>query len=215
MFEILRKASQTWIAKGLMLLLVVSFGIWGVAHSQLSGASDTVISVGDQTIPASEFRLAYQRQIADLSRQFGTQLTPEQARAFGVEQQVYAQLVAGAALDQLSADMNLGLSKDRLAALIADDPAFRNVSGQFDRQLFSSRLRNAGLREDDYIEERSKVAVRSQIVDAVSDGFVPPQTLVDAALWQQSWAWARKWLSWQNVLGYCTILVKYLMRKPN
>ena len=180
MFEFLRRASQTWIAKGLMLLLVLSFGIWGVAHSQLSGGSDTVITVGDQAIPSSEFRLAYQRQVADLSRQFGVQLTPEQARAFGVEQQVYATLVAGAALDQLSADMDLGLSKDRLATLIAEDPAFHNLSGQFDRQLFSSRLRNAGLREDDYIKERSKVAVRGQIVDAVSDGFVPPQTLVDA-----------------------------------
>ncbi|MDI7864072.1 SurA N-terminal domain-containing protein [Rhizobiaceae bacterium n13] len=180
MFEILRRAAHTWIAKGLLLLLVVSFGIWGVAHSNLAGTSDTVITVGDQAVSTNEFRLAYQRQVADLSRQFGTQLTSEQARAFGIDQQVFAQLVAGAALDQLSTDMNLGLSEDRLATLIADDPAFKDVSGQFDRQLFASRLRNAGLREDDYIQERSKVAVRSQIVDAVSDGFAPPATLLAA-----------------------------------
>jgi peptidyl-prolyl cis-trans isomerase D len=107
-------------------------------------------------------------------------LSPEQAKAFGVEQQVVAQLVAGASLDQLAADMNLGLSEDRLAQLIGDDPAFKDVSGKFDRTLFTSRLRNAGIREADYINERSKVAVRSQIVDAVSNGFVAPKTLVDA-----------------------------------
>jgi peptidyl-prolyl cis-trans isomerase D len=138
------------------------------------------MTVGKQEISSEEFRLAYQRQLANLARQFGTRLTPDQAKAFGVENEVFQQLAAGAALDQLADDMNLGLSQDKLAALIADDPAFKSVNGQFDRALFTSRLRNAGLREDDYILERSKVAVRSQVVDAVSDGFKPPQVLVDA-----------------------------------
>jgi len=180
MLVILRKAAHTWVAKFLLLILAVSFGIWGVSSSLMSGTSQTVVTVGDQKVSANEFSFAYQRQVADLSRSFGMKLTTEQARALGVENQVFAQLAAGAALDQLSEDMNLGLSKDRLASLIADDPAFKTETGQFDRQLFTARLRNAGLREDDYILERSKVAVRSQIVEATSDGFEPPKTLVDA-----------------------------------
>ncbi|WP_454286792.1 SurA N-terminal domain-containing protein [Rhizobium arsenicireducens] len=180
MLEVLRKSARTLVAKILLLLLVASFGVWGISASLFDAATDTVISVGDQQVSASEFSLAYQRQLSELSRRFGTQLTTEQAKAFGVPNQVYAQLAAGAALDQLSQDMNLGLSKDRLAQLIAEDPAFRTESGQFDRNLFTTRLRNAGLREDDYILERSKVAIRSQIVEATSDGFVAPKTLVDA-----------------------------------
>lgn len=180
MLDSLRNAARSWVAKSLLLLLVVSFAIWGVSRSLVTGTSSTVMTVGDQEISSEEFRLAYQRQLANLARQFGTRLTPDQARAFGVENEVFQQLAAGAALDQLSDDMNLGLSKDKLAALIADDPAFKGVNGQFDKSLFSSRLRNAGLREDDYIRERSKVAVRSQVVDSVSDGFKPPQVLVDA-----------------------------------
>ncbi|NML73452.1 peptidylprolyl isomerase [Rhizobium sp. S-51] len=180
MLEVLRKAARTVVAKVLLLLLVVSFGVWGISASLFQSNSDAVITVGDQKISVSEFSLAYQRQLADLGRRFGTQLTSEQAKALGVQSQVYAQLAAGAALDQLSQDMNLGLSKDRLAQLIADDPAFKSDNGQFDRQLFTARLRNAGLREDDYIEERSKVAIRSQIVEATSDGFIAPKVLVDA-----------------------------------
>jgi peptidyl-prolyl cis-trans isomerase D len=181
MFELLRRAAQTWVAKGLMLLLVASFGIWGVTRSLVTGGtSTTVISVGDQQIDTNEFRLAYRRQVAAMSQQFGMQLTPEQAKAFGAAQQTYAQLIAGATLDQLAASMDLGLSQDRLAQLIGEDPAFKAVNGRFDRDLFSSRLRNAGITEDDYIKERSKVAVRGQIVDAVSNGFSAPKTLVDA-----------------------------------
>lgn len=180
MLEVLRKGARTLVAKMLMLLLVASFGIWGISASLFNTATDTVISVGDQKVSASEFSLAYQRQLAELGRRFGQQLTTEQAKALGVPSQVYAQLAAGAALDQLSQDMNLGLSKDRLAELIAEDPAFKSETGQFDRNLFTTRLRNAGLREDDYILERSKVAMRSQIVEATSDGFLAPKTLIDA-----------------------------------
>lgn len=180
MLDSLRSASRSWAAKLLLLLLVVSFAVWGVSASLVSQGSNAVMTVGDQAISPSEFRLAYQRQLATLSRQFGMQLTTEQARALGVESQAYSQLAAGAALDQLSEDMRLGLSQDRLATLIAEDPAFRGNDGRFDRQLFSARLRNASLREEDYIQERSKVAVRSQIVDAVADGFQPPEVLVNA-----------------------------------
>ncbi|HTO30638.1 MAG TPA: SurA N-terminal domain-containing protein [Pararhizobium sp.] len=180
MLEFLRRGSQTWVVKGLMVLLVLSFGVWGVSTSLVPGTADSVVTVGDIKVSPSDFRLAYERQIAQLSRQFGTQLTREQAKAFGVEAQVYSQLVAGATLDQLSEDMNLGLSQERLATLISEDPAFKGVNGQFDRLTFSSVLRNAGLREEDYINNRIQVAVRSQIVEALSDGYTPPKVLGDA-----------------------------------
>ncbi|MGG6897089.1 SurA N-terminal domain-containing protein [Rhizobium sp. BR 315] len=181
MFDVLRKIAQTWVAKGLLLLLAAAFGIWGVERSLISGGnSNTVVTVGDQHIDTNEFRLAYRRQIQAISQQLRMQITPDQARAFGIGQQTVAQLVAGASLDQLAADMNLGLSQDRLAKLIGDDPAFKAANGAFDRQKFEMLLRNSSITPDDYIKERSKVAIRSQIVEAVSNGFIAPKVLVDA-----------------------------------
>ncbi|MDP9839502.1 peptidyl-prolyl cis-trans isomerase D [Neorhizobium huautlense] len=181
MLDSLRTASRSWVAKALLILLGVSFAIWGVSASIMAPAGgNTVMTVGDQSVTPQEYRLAMQRQLSQLSRQFGTHLTAEQARAFGLDQQVFSQLAAGAALDQLAADMRLGLSDDRLALLVADDPAFKNSNGQFDRQLFSSRLQAVGFDENEYIKERKKIAVRSQIVDAISDGFTPPAVMTDA-----------------------------------
>ncbi|MGM4981120.1 peptidylprolyl isomerase [Ensifer adhaerens] len=181
MFDVLRKIAQTWLAKGLLLLLAAAFGVWGVERSLITGGnSNTVVTVGDQHIDTNEFRLAYRRQIQAISQQLRMQITPEQARAFGIGQQTVAQLVAGASLDQLAADMSLGLSQDKLAQLIGDDPAFKAPNGAFDRQKFEMLLRNSNISPDDYIKERSKVAVRGQIVEAVSNGFVAPKVLVDA-----------------------------------
>ncbi|AJY46945.1 SurA N-terminal domain-containing protein [Martelella endophytica] len=180
MLETLRKGAQTWVAKLLMIVLIVSFGVWGASSALMSGNSDVVVRVGSETVSANEFRLAYQRQLNQMQNQFGRRLTGEEARMLGADQQVYAQLVAGASLDQLADNMNLGLSEDRLADLIAQDPAFQNANGRFDRQRFQQLLRNVGMNEDDYVAERSKVAVRGQIVDGMADGFEAPETLMDA-----------------------------------
>ncbi|RVO63634.1 peptidylprolyl isomerase [Sinorhizobium meliloti] len=180
MLDSLRNAAQTRVVKGLLALLILSFMVWGGQTLMVPNTPNAVVTVGDVKVSASDFRLAYERQVALLSRQLGTPLSRQQAQAFGVENQVYAQLVAGAALDQLATDMNLGLSEDRLARLIGEDPAFRGANGQFDRLTFSSVLRNAGLTEQDYINNRSQVAVRSQIVDALTDGYTAPKVLVDA-----------------------------------
>lgn len=180
MLDALRSAAQTWVAKALLIVLVGSFAVWGVSSSIVTGGSNAVVTVGDVKVSPTDFRLAYERQVATMSQRFGMRLNAEQARAFGVENQVFAELVAGAALDQLSRDMNLGLSEGRLARLIADDPAFRGVNGQFDRTAFSAILRNAGLRENDYINNRSQVAIRTQVVEAVSDGYKAPDVLTGA-----------------------------------
>ncbi|MCA1365877.1 SurA N-terminal domain-containing protein [Bradyrhizobium sp. BRP14] len=180
MLESLRNAARTRVVKGLMAILIISFMVWGGQTLMVANTPNAVVTVGDVKVSPTDFRLAYERQVSLLSRQLGMPLTRQQARAFGVESQVFAQLVAGAALDQLAEDMNLGLSEDRLARLIGEDPAFHGANGQFDRLTFSSVLRNAGLTEQDYINNRSQVAVRSQIVDALADGYTPPKVLLDA-----------------------------------
>jgi peptidyl-prolyl cis-trans isomerase D len=186
MLNALRNSARSWVVKLLLLLLVLSFGVWGISGSLFDTGGDTVVRAGETEVSANEFRLAYDRQINQISQQLGTRLTTEQARAFGIEEQVYAQLVAGALLDQQSRDMRLGLSRDRLASLIAGDTAFQGIDGRFDRASFSAILRNAGLTEDQYIETRERFAVRAQVIEAVSDGFQAPQTLMDAVVRHQN-----------------------------
>ena len=116
-----------------------------------------------------------------MSQQFGTRLTREQAKALGIEDQVLAQLVAGAVLDEQASKLGLGLSEDKLALLDhAEDPAFRGPDGQFDRQQFDYVLRQIGMRPEDYLQNCAQVAIRQQIVEAVSDGLKAPDTFLRA-----------------------------------
>ncbi|RUX93899.1 MULTISPECIES: SurA N-terminal domain-containing protein [unclassified Mesorhizobium] len=182
MLGILRSAAGTWVAKGLLVLLVLSFLVWGISGRLMGGFAghDSVITAGGTKVSINEYRLAYDRQLAVMSQQFGQRLSHEQAKALGVDNQVLAQLVSGAVLDEQARKLGLGLSKDRLAELTREDPAFKGPGGQFDRKTFEYMLRQVGMRPEDYLKNRAQVAVRQQIVEAVSDGLKAPDTFFKA-----------------------------------
>ncbi|RUZ72187.1 peptidylprolyl isomerase [Mesorhizobium sp. M7A.F.Ca.US.006.01.1.1] len=182
MLGILRSAAGTWVAKGLLVLLVLSFLVWGVSGRLMGGLAghDSVITAGGTKVSINEYRLAYDRQLAVMSQQFGQRLSHEQAKALGVDNQVLAQLVSGAVLDEQARKLGLGLSKDRLAELTREDPAFKGPGGQFDRRTFEYMLQQIGMRPEDYLKNRAQVAVRQQIVEAVSDGLKAPDTFLKA-----------------------------------
>ena len=182
MLNTLRKAAGTWVAKILLLVLVGSFAVWGISGQLIGiGMSDAVVTAGGTEVSLKDYRLAYDRQLNVMSQRFGQRMTREMARALGVENQVLAQLVAGAVLDEQARLMRLGLSKDRIAALTAQDPAFQDANGRFDRQRFDYVLRQVGMRPEDYFANRAQVATRQQIVEAVSDGIKIPDAFLHAA----------------------------------
>lgn len=181
MLEALRNAAGSWLAKALLALLVISFAIWGISGRMLGGfASNVVISAGKTEVSAIDYRLAWDRQLSTLSQRLGKRVTREQAEALGVDQQVLAQLVAGAVLDEQAREMRLGVSQQRLADLIAEDPAFHGPDGKYDRQLFDYVLRQVGMRPEDYLRNREQVAIRQQIVEATTDGLVAPDAFLTA-----------------------------------
>jgi peptidyl-prolyl cis-trans isomerase D len=180
MLTILRNAAGTWVAKLLLMLLVLSFAVWGISGQIGGGLGSHVVSVGKTRVSINDYRLAYDRQVSQFSQQFGQPITREQAQAFGIDQSVLSQLVAGALLDEQAREMRLGLSRDRLAALTAEDPAFHGPDGRFDRQQFTWVLRQVGMSANDYLTNRGQLAVRQQIVEAVSDGMAAPDTLLRA-----------------------------------
>ncbi len=181
MLDSLRNAARSWMAKLLLVLLGLSFVAWGVGDVFRSGiVGNSVLTAGDVSVSPIEYRLAYNRQLQIYSQQLNQRLSREQAAALGIDQQVLAQLTAGVVLDEQSRKMRLGLSEDRLASLTAEDPAFRDASGKFSRVNFDGVLRNVGMRPEDYLKSREQVAIRQQVVEALTDGVTAPDVYLQA-----------------------------------
>lgn len=181
MLDSLRSAAKSWVAKLLLGLLVLSFAVWGIADVFRGGLSgNAALTAGSSEVSATEYRFSYEQQMMRLSQQFRQRLTKEQAQAIGVENQVLAQLAAGVVLDEQARKMNLGISKDGIARLTAEDPAFHDAAGRFNASQFNAVLRQSGIRPQDYLDNRAQVARRQQIVDAVTEGITFPNTMLKA-----------------------------------
>jgi peptidyl-prolyl cis-trans isomerase D len=180
----LRKASSNWLGKTIMAVvmgvLIVSFGIWGIADIFKGFGQSTLAKVGGTEISAEQFRQIYMDKLQQLGRQFGRPLTSEQARAFGLDRQVLQQTIAEAALDEEARRMGLGQSDAETMRAIYSDPNFRGLNGQFDPARFQSVIRQFGLTEQRYLIEQRRVGLRRQIAGTVTAGLEPPKSMIDA-----------------------------------
>jgi len=180
----LRKASSNWLGKTIMAvvmgILIVSFGIWGIADIFRGFGQSTLAKVGHTEISTNEFRQIFTDRLQQMGRQFGRPLTMEQARAFGFDRQVLQQIIAEAALDEEARRLGLGVSDAEIMRGIYTDPLFKGVGGGFDPQRFQSIVRQMGYTEPRYLADRRKIALRRQIVDTMTAGLQPSKTLLEA-----------------------------------
>jgi peptidyl-prolyl cis-trans isomerase D len=180
----MRKASSNWLGKIIMAtvmgVLIVSFGVWGIADIFRGFGQSTLAKIGHTEISAEQFRQIYTDKLQQLGRQFGRPLSMEQARAFGLDRQVLQQTIAEAALDEQARRMGLGQSDAEVMRMIYSDPNFKGINGTFDPARFQSMIRQFGYSEQRYLAEQRRVGLRRQIAGTISAGLEPPKVLIDA-----------------------------------
>ncbi len=165
-----------------MGVLIVSFGIWGIADIFKGFGQSKLATIGSTEISIEAFRQIYNDRLQQFSRQFGRPLTQEQARLFGIDRQVLQQTIAEAALDEEARRMGLGQSDTETLRVIRNDSNFKGVNGQFDPARFAAIIRQAGFTEQRYLAEQRRVSLRRQITGTVSAGIEPPKLMVDALM---------------------------------
>lgn len=180
----MRKASSNWLGKTVMAVvmgvLIISFGVWGIADIFRGFGQSTLATVGHTEISINEFRQLYTDKLQQIGRQFGRPLTAEQARTFGIDRQLLQQTIAEAALDEQARRLGLGQSDAETMRMIVSDPNFKGVGGNFDPQRFQAVIRQYGFSEQRYIAEQRKVSLRRQIVGTISAGLEPPKPMIEA-----------------------------------
>ena len=179
MLDAMRRGAVNIGAKLLLGLLIIAFAVWGVADVFRGYGRGTLARVGSTEISVDEYRQAYNDEMASISRRMGRRLTTEQAKLLGLEQRALSRLMGAAAIDTHARQLHLGLSEQGIAELIRQDPAFKGFDGAFSQRNFQSYLRQNGVSEGYYVNNRRKEEVREQLTDTLLGGLAPPQLLVD------------------------------------
>jgi len=163
-----------------MGVLIISFGVWGIADIFRGFGQSTLAKIGHTEISTNEFRQLYTEKLQQLGRQFGRPLTMDQARAFGLDRQVLQQTIAEAALDEEARRLGLGQSDAETMRMIFSDPNFKGVGGAFEPARFQATIRQFGFTEQRYVADQRRVSLRRQIAGTISAGLEPPKTMIEA-----------------------------------
>lgn len=180
MLDSFRKASQSWYIKLLFVLLILSFGVWGIGDVIRTQADQQpAISVGKEKISAPDVAEEFRRDTERLATMFGGKLSADQARQLGLLQRTVQQMVNRSLLNQAAGDLRLGADEETLRRIIADTPAFQNELHVFDKAVYQRTLIRAGLTERQFLAMEKSDIARQQLGEMVGGGVAAPATLAD------------------------------------
>jgi peptidyl-prolyl cis-trans isomerase D len=187
MLDAMRRGAQSWVAKILFAILIVSFGVfWNVSDVFRGYGRGAVATVGETEISVTDFQRAFQNLIRGVSLQDGGRLTTEQALMLRLDRQAIEQLVAQAAVKTHADQLGLSLSDETLAEGVRNDPNFHGPDGKFSRLGFDGLLRQLNLTEAGFLAIRREDELRGQISDALTSAVVVPKPMVeDLHAWRE------------------------------
>ncbi len=185
--EFLRVAAKTWVAKVLMGLLVLSFGVWGIKDVSTSflgefmswsgwGPKDLVHAAG-QTIRQPEYNVALQQMLKNLSEQSGQNLTIDDAKRLGIDKSVLENMINKTVVQAQAAKLALAVSDSAIVQTIADKKVFQDAQGKFDPALFRSLLAQNAISESEYISNEKATYLRSLVTGPADSKINLPKTL--------------------------------------
>ncbi|MEJ2431814.1 MAG: SurA N-terminal domain-containing protein [Pseudolabrys sp.] len=180
----IHKLSSTWLGKAVMAVifgvLTISFAIWGIGDIFRGFGQNYALSVGGTEISLEQFREYYNDKLRQLSNRIRRPISPDQARALGIDRQIIAQLVGDTALDEHAHNLRLGVDNSAIVNLITNDPDFRGANGKFDRNRFEALLRNAGYTEARFVAEQRNLMLRHQIAASIAGEIKVPTAAMTA-----------------------------------
>jgi peptidyl-prolyl cis-trans isomerase D len=180
----INRIGQSWIGKAVVAvlfgILILSFAVWGIGDIFRGAVRTDVASVGGTPISADTYRNAYQSEVQRLARQTRQSISPERARALGIDAQVLGRLITETALDRKARDLGVGVSNELVVKAITEDPNFQGPSGRFERSRFEELLFSNSLNEAAYVREQRAVIARLQLAEAITGALPVPLAMREA-----------------------------------
>jgi peptidyl-prolyl cis-trans isomerase D len=180
MLQKLKDQSGRWYAKALFVLLVVSFGLWGVADIVVNYINmRPVATVDGHTITQEEFAARLQNMVSKAQELSKGQLTSDQIKELGLPQRVLDSLIDQALISLELKKRHLVVTDAAVRRRIQGIPAFLNEQGTFDKRAFDALLYSNHITEAQFIGDMRKEVQQHQLFGALMSGMRLPKAYVD------------------------------------
>lgn len=179
MISFLRKGLSSWLVLAILGLVMIAFIITGVnspGGAPVQGGGERLASVGDRTVSSLEVADQVNRQLERL-RQQQPELDMAAFLREGGYEEILRQLIGQEALLAFGDEQGFAASKRLIDGEIAGIPAFHNLAGEFDQQIFLAALRNERMTEQQLRDDIAGSIIQRQILLPVAAAPVVPNEM--------------------------------------
>jgi peptidyl-prolyl cis-trans isomerase D len=180
MLQSMRHLAQSWVVKGLMLLLMVSFCLWGIGdifHG--NPLRNNVATVGKTEISVQQLNHAFEESLSQARRSVNPEMTAAQAKKLGLLDKTLDGEIKRSLVDQDIKRLGINVDQEAVLKLLADQPQFRTKDGSFNKDLFRQLIAQQGLTERSFLAQGQVDMARQVLLDGLGGSSAIPQTEID------------------------------------
>jgi peptidyl-prolyl cis-trans isomerase D len=180
MLQAIRDKAGSLIVKILFLLLIATFGMWGIGDVFRNRGGDTMVAkVGDIEIRAAELQTQVRDDLNRLRSTLGS-IDMEQAKQLGLIDTTLNRMISRDLVELEAQRLRLDVGDEEIRKAIQSDPVFHNSAGVFDRGVYNRILADNRLTEVQYEQRLRHDLMRDHLLNAMVAGVIAPKGLVDA-----------------------------------
>lgn len=180
MLQKIREQSNRWYIKTLLVVLVVSFGLWGVTDIFLNYVHmRPVATVDSHSITQEEFASRLQSMVTKAQEASKGRITPDQIKEMGIPQKVLDTLIDHSLIMKELNKRHLVITDTAVRNHVHSIPAFLNEQGVFDKRAFDYLLHNNHITEAKFIADVRAEMQQNQLFSALTAGLNLPKSYVD------------------------------------
>lgn len=182
MISFFRRALSSWIALGILALVMIAFIVTGVERpgglGSAGGASgEAIATVGGERLGTGEVSQRAQSALQGIQQQQPGITMASFVQQGGLDGLVQ-QLIDGKALEQWAREHGVVASKRLVDGEIASIPAFHGLSGKFDEAIYRNLLAERRITDAQFRRDMTSDVIRRQLLVPVSGSTRAPVGLV-------------------------------------
>ncbi len=167
MLEKIRDGSQSWVAKSILVLVILSFAFAGISSYLGSSTAIPAATVNGEDISKAELDQSYQSERNRLQQQLGEMfdtLSANEGYLKTVKQGVLDRLIAQKLVDQAAKKLGLTVSDEQVKNAILAETAFQ-TDGKFDNERYQALLRQLGYQPAAFRNTMRNDMTRRQLIE--------------------------------------------------
>jgi peptidyl-prolyl cis-trans isomerase D len=148
-----RSFSGSIAVKLLLVLLILSFALWGVGDMvRQTAKGGDIASVGNEDISFDQYTRTLRLEMESIRGMFGNQYSPELMASLQLPEKILQQMVQQKLLKIEGQSVGIIPSDEQILKTLAKNPLFQDETGKFSKMRFEQVLDRSRKTEKNYIE---------------------------------------------------------------